>query len=202
MDMDMDTFLTIASESKGIYKEKSSKFLAFVYPVRSEEEAREKIDILRKKFHDARHHCYAWRLGANGEHYHVNDDGEPAHSAGKPILGQLVAYGVTNVLAVVVRYFGGILLGTGRLMQAYKSATSDALAHAETVTDMIAETWQLTFDYPDMNQVLKIVKDMHIECYAHDFNIHCIMMVKVRKSLTAQMEKRLNTVESLKIEKK
>ena len=200
--MESDTFLTIASESTGVYKEKGSKFLAFVYPVSNEEEAREKVDFLHKKFHDARHHCYAWRIGLNGEHCRVNDDGEPAHSAGKPILGQLVAHGVTNVLAVVVRYFGGTLLGVGGLMQAYKLATIDALAHAKTVTDIITETWQLTFDYPYMNQVLKIVKEMNIDCYTQDFNIHCIMMIKVRKSRTVQIEKRFNTVESLIIEKK
>ncbi len=195
----MDTFLTIASASEGIYKDKGSKFLAFAYPVSNEEEVKEKVDSLRKKYFDARHHCYAYRLGSDGERYRANDDGEPANSAGKPILGQLVSYGVTNVLVVVVRYFGGILLGVGGLVQAYKQATADALANAEIVTDVVTEIYKFTFDYPDMNLVLKVVKDMNLECYGQDFNLSCTMNVKVRKSLAEQMKKRLELVESLKI---
>ena len=143
----MDTFLTIAAESQGIYKDKGSKFMAFAYPVNSEEAVKEKVDFLRKKYFDARHHCYAYRLGANGERYRVHDDGEPANSAGKPILGQLTARGVSNVLVVVVRYFGGTLLGVGGLIQAYKHAAADALANAEIVADALTVTCQLTFAY-------------------------------------------------------
>ena len=195
----MDTFLTIASESTGVYKDKGSKFLAFAYPVSREDEVKEKVDFLRRKYFEARHHCYAYRLGADGERCRANDDGEPANSAGKPILGQLVARGVTNVLVVVVRYFGGILLGVGGLTQAYKQATADALATAEIVTDVVTETWQLTFAYQDMNRVLKVVKDMNIECYGQDFNLICAMNVKVRKSHAEEMKKRLESVESLNI---
>ena len=194
-----DTFLTMASASEGIYKDKGSKFLAFAYPVANEEEVKEKVDFLRKKYFDARHHCYAYRLGADGKQYRANDDGEPANSAGKPILGQLIAHDVTNVLIVVVRYFGGILLGVGGLVQAYKQAAISALSNAEIVTDVVTETFIFSFDYPDMNQVLKVVKDMNLECYGQDFNMNCVMNVKVRKSLTAQMKKRLEAIESLKI---
>ena len=197
--MKSDIFLTIASESTGVYKDKGSKFLAFAYPVSSEDEVKEKVDFLRRKYFDARHHCYAYRLGADGCRYRTNDDGEPPNSAGKPILGQLVARGVTNVLVVVVRYFGGVLLGVGGLVQAYKQATADALAHAEIVTDVVTETWQLTFAYPDMNRVLKVVKDMKLECFGQDFNLNCAMNVKVRKSQAEEIKKRLETVETLKI---
>jgi len=192
-------FLTIASESTGVYKEKGSKFLAFAYPVKTEEEVKEKLDFLRKKYFDARHHCYAYRLGAGGERYRANDDGEPANSAGKPILGQLMAHCVTNVLVVVVRYFGGILLGVGGLVHAYKQAAADALAHAETVTDVLTETWRLTFAYADLNPVLKVVKDMNLDCYEQDFNLNCSMKVKVQKNLSEQLKKRLEQVESLEI---
>ena len=195
-----DTFLTIASSSEGIYKEKGSKFIAFAYPVNSEEQIKETINLLRKKYFDARHHCFAYRLGAKGEQYRVNDDGEPTNSAGKPILGQLQAYNVTNVLVVVVRYFGGILLGVGGLVQAYKQAAADALSNAKITTDIVTEIYCLSFDYAAMNQVLKVVKDMYLECFAQDFNLSCSMKVKVRKSLSEQMKKRLEVIESLKVE--
>ena len=204
--MESDTFLTIASESQGLYKDKGSKFFAFAYPVHSEEEVKEKVDFLQKKYFDARHHCYAYRLGVDGERYRANDDGEPANSAGKPILGQLVARGVTNVLVVVVRYFGGILLGTNGLVQAYKQATADALANAQIVTDAVTETYRLTFDYQDMNRVLKVMKDMNLKCCRQNFDLNgealeviCAMNVKLRKSQTCQMRRRLEPVDSLKI---
>jgi len=196
----MDTFLTISSESTGVYKDKGSKFLAFAYPVSSEEEVKEKVDFLRRKYFDARHHCYAYRLGADGGRYRANDDGEPANSAGKPILGQLAARGVTNVLVVVVRYFGGILLGVGGLAQAYKQAAADALDNAGIVTDVVTESYQLTFAYPDLNRVQKVVKDMNIECFGQDFNLNCAMNVKVKKSQAEEMKKRLETVETLTVE--
>ena len=170
--------------------------MAFAYPVSSEEEVKEKVDALRKKYFDARHHCYAYRLGASGKQYRANDDGEPANSAGKPILGQLTAYGLTNVLVVVVRYFGGILLGVGGLIQAYRQATADALNNTEIITGIITETYHLSFDYAAMNHVLKVVKDMNLECDGQDFNLTCTMNVKVRKSQAEQMKKRFETIES------
>ena len=190
----MDTFMTIASESTGLYRDKGSKFLSFAYPVSNEDEVKEKIDFLRKKFFDARHHCYAYRLGANGERYRANDDGEPANSAGKPILGQLMAYGVTNVLVVVVRYFGGILLGVGGLAQAYKQAAADALSNAKTVTDAVTENYRLTFDYTNMNRVLKVVKEMNLEYYNLNSDAICTVIVKLRETQAGQMKKRLEMV--------
>ena len=193
--MESEFFFTIAAATEGIYKEKGSKFMAFAYPVNSEEEVKEKVEVLRRKYFDARHHCYAYRLGATGEQYRAVDDGEPANSAGKPILGQLTAYNVTNVLVVVVRYFGGTLLGVGGLMQAYRHATADALANAGIITGAVTGTYQISFSYPAMNQVLKVVKDMDLECYAQNFDLTCTMNVKVRKSLVEQLKKRLEHVE-------
>ena len=195
----MDTFLTIASASEGIYKDRGSKFLAFAYPVGSEDEVKEKVNLLRKKYFDASHHCYAYRLGINGERYRANDDGEPASTAGKPILGQLTAFNVTNTLVVVVRYFGGTLLGAGGLVQAYKQASAAALTNAEIVTDVVTETYQLSFAYSAMNKVLKIVKEMKLECFGQDFNTDCTVNIKVRITRAEEMKKRLETVESLNI---
>ncbi|MDR2036454.1 MAG: YigZ family protein [Bacteroidales bacterium] len=194
-----DTFLTIAADSEGVYKDKGSKFLAFAYPVDNEEVIKEKIAALRKKYFDARHHCYAWRLGTEGMLYRANDDGEPSNSAGKPILGQIDSYGLTNVLVVVVRYFGGILLGVGGLIQAYKHAAADALTNARTVPGIVTEVYRFTFEYPDMNQIIKVTKDMGLECFSQDFNMACSMKVRVRKSQTEQMMQRLELIGSLKI---
>jgi uncharacterized YigZ family protein len=183
-----------------MYREKGSKFIAFVLPVKDEEEIGKHLARLRRQYFDARHHCYAWRLGAEGTHYRANDDGEPSGSAGKPILGQIVSCGLTNVLVAVVRYFGGVLLGVGGLAHAYKQAAADALAHATVVPGILAETYRVTFEYPDMNHVLRVVKDMELECFAQDFNLVCSMKVRVRKSLSAQMMQRLERIGSLTVE--
>jgi len=191
-----DTFLTISAKSEAVFKEKGSKFLAFAFPVGSEEDVKEKLDLLRKKYFDASHHCYAYRLGVNGEQYRANDDGEPANSAGKPILGQLISCNVTNVLVVVVRYFGGTLLGVGGLVKAYKQATAAALAAAEIVTETVTETYQLKFDYNAIGQVLKVVEDMSLD---KSFNDDFSMTVKVRKSRSEEMKKRLKTIDTLSV---
>ena len=191
-----DTFLTISAKSEAVFKEKGSKFLAFAFPVGSEEDVKEELDFLRKKYFDASHHCYAYRLGVNGEQYRANDDGEPANSAGKPILGQLISCNVTNVLVVVVRYFGGTLLGVGGLIKAYKQATAAALAAAEIVTETVTETYQLKFDYNAIGQVLKVVEDMSLD---KSFNDDFSMTVKVRKSRSEEMKKRLKTIDTLSV---
>ncbi len=193
-----DTFLTIASASEGIYKDKGSKFIAFAYPVESEDEIKEKIDSVRKKYFDARHHCYAYRLGIGGERYRANDDGEPNNSAGKPILGQIVSHNLTNVLVIVVRYFGGILLGVGGLIQAYRQATADALDNAKIVQGIQTCVYSIQFDYTVMNQVLKVVKDMCLECFDQKFDQVCSMKIKVRTGMVEQMTGRLEKIESVK----
>ncbi|MDR1673329.1 MAG: YigZ family protein [Bacteroidales bacterium] len=195
-----DNFFTVAAASEGMYKEKGSKFMAFAYPVECEEEVKKKVTTLRKKYFDARHHCYAWRLGADGIHYRVNDDGEPSNSAGRPILGQIDACRLTNVLVVVVRYFGGVLLGVGGLMHAYKQASADALAHAQIVTGTLMETYNFTFEYQDMNTLISVMKSMKLEYFVQDSNTRCIMKVRVRKSLAAQMLQRLAHIGSLTVQ--
>lgn len=174
-----DRFKTISEKSEGLYKEKGSKFLAFAYPVMNESEIRDILEELRRKYHDARHHCYAWQLGVDQPISRANDDGEPSYSAGKPILGQIHSFGLTNVLVVVVRYFGGILLGVGGLIAAYREAARDAIENASIVDKKIFRTFLIGFEYPLMNDIMSIIKENKIKPFDQDFNISCSMKIKV-----------------------
>ena len=158
-----DTFKSISGPSEGLYKEKGSKFLAFAYPVVSEEEVRTVLDRIRKEYYDARHHCYAYRLGLTGNVWRYNDDGEPSSTAGRPIYGQILSRELSDVLIVVVRYFGGTKLGVPGLIRAYKTAAADALDHARTVEKVASERYAVTFDYVAMDRVMRILKDMGIQ---------------------------------------
>jgi uncharacterized YigZ family protein len=180
--METDSFFTIENPSEGFYKEKGSRFLSFAFPVSNETQIKEKLDSLRKEFHDARHHCYAWKLGTDSNHFRVNDDGEPGNSAGKPILGQIQAYQLTDILIIVVRYFGGTLLGVGGLMQAYKSASQDAIKNTKIVTQYVYASYHLLFRYEDINQVMKVLKDLDLEQWDQKFEMECELKVKIRKS--------------------
>jgi uncharacterized YigZ family protein len=180
--METDSYFTIESQSEGLYKVKGSRFLAFAYPAISEDEIRKILESLRKEYHDARHHCYAWRLGTVPDHFRTNDDGEPSNSAGKPILGQIQSFKVTNVLIIVVRYFGGILLGVSGLVKAYKSASMEALNNAKIIKCYVYEYYSLNFRYEDMNLVMKVLKDMDLEQWDQRFEIECELKLKVRKS--------------------
>lgn len=153
------SYQTIARASEGLYKEKGSKFLGYAFPVEDEEEIKRILNELRKKHHDARHHCYAFRLGADGKHYRANDDQEPSGTAGKPIHGQLLSFELTNVLLVVVRYFGGTKLGASGLIHAYKTAAQDALEQAEIVTREVEVQCTLTFPYERYNEVMRILRE-------------------------------------------
>jgi uncharacterized YigZ family protein len=177
-----DTYLTLNKPAEGVYRDKGSRFLAFGFPVKSEEEVRELLASLRKKYHDARHHCYAYRLGPDGENFRLNDDGEPSGTAGKPIHGQLLSAGVTKVLVVVVRYFGGTLLGTGGLIQAYRSATRDMLDHAEIVTRRVEQGYRVVFPYESMNAVMKVLKEEGLGSANPDFASICSLTVFIRAS--------------------
>jgi len=157
-----DVYQTIVSESIGIFKDKGSKFLAFAYPVTTEEEIKGKLALLRKEHHSARHHCYAWRLGTEDIIYRTNDDGEPSSTAGKPILGQLLSANVTNILVVVVRYFGGTLLGVGGLINAYRNAASDVIHNAVIIQKIIEIEWQLHFNYTNMSEVMNVIKSENL----------------------------------------
>ena len=154
-----DTYRTITAPAEGLYKEKGSKFLAFAHPVATVEEVKVVLDELRKTYFDARHHCYAYILGPRKDAYRVNDDGEPSGTGGRPIHGQLLSADLTNTLVVVVRYFGGVLLGASGLANAYKTAARDAIAHATIVERTIDIRYRLAFEYALMNDVMRVLKD-------------------------------------------
>lgn len=180
MDNKTDTYNTIETEAKGYILENRSKFYSFAYPVVSEEEVKERLDALRKEYYDARHHCYAYILGANKDYYRANDDGEPSGSAGKPIHGQLLSNDLTDILVVVVRYFGGVKLGVPGLITAYKAATVDALTNAKVITKIVKCRYEIGFEYLDMNKVMKIVKDEELEILGTEFDMSCKLTFAVR----------------------
>ncbi|WP_026463972.1 IMPACT family protein [Adhaeribacter aquaticus] len=189
-----DTYLTIAAPSQGLYKEKGSKFISFAYPIQSEEEIKNILGQLKKEYYDARHHCFAFMLGTNATRYRANDDGEPNHSAGDPILGQIRSAGITNVLVVVVRYFGGIKLGVSGLIYAYRTAAADALANAEIIEKIEMDTLTVSFDYEQMNTVMSVIKDLKLEVLTQDFELNCRLVIASRKNITDQVKTKLNGV--------
>ncbi len=194
-----DLYKTIQSKSEGLYKEKGSKFIAFAYPMSSEEAIKTEIAELRKRYHDARHHCFAWRLGADLERYRVNDDGEPSGSAGKPIYGQIQSRELTDVLVVVIRYFGGTLLGVGGLINAYRSAASDALDQSGIVELKVTSRLKLEFGYSQMNSVMKVIKDFQLEFEDQQFDLDCSLTLKVWKRNEYQVVKKLSIIEGCKV---
>ena len=177
-----DTYRSIASLSTGLFKDNGSRFLAFAYPVETEDQVKEIVASLKREYHDARHHCYAYRLGYRGDVFRANDDGEPSSSAGRPILGQIDSNGLSDILIVVVRYFGGIKLGIPGLIRAYKTSSADAIASARVVNKTAVMRYRMEFGYLEMNQVMKIIKDMGLEQRAQDFGTACSIEVAVRLS--------------------
>lgn len=199
MALIQDTYKSIAAPSDGLYKELGSRFIASAWPVENEEEVKAVVDGLKKKYHDARHHCYAYRLGLDGERFRANDDGEPSGSAGRPILGQIDSAGLSDVLVVVVRYFGGIKLGIPGLIRAYKSATADALTQAQAIEKVAGEHWRLDFDYLSMNAVMKAVKDLGLPQKDQQFGERCTMTVRVRLSSTEDFLARMSDINGCQI---
>ena len=189
-----DTYRSIAAPARGIYKELGSKFLAFAYPVEAEEEIKNILAALRKEYFDARHHCYAWRLGLQGEPYRMNDDGEPSSTGGRPIHGQLLSQGLSDILIVVVRYFGGVKLGVPGLIRAYRTAAQDALAHAEIVEKTACETVTVDFDYLQMNDVMRVLKEMGVTPLKQDFDLRCSLTVRVRLAQAEDFRKQIGAV--------
>jgi uncharacterized YigZ family protein len=180
--MEKDTYKTIlAASPESIFKEKGSKFLGYAFPVTNENQVKDCIQLLKKEHYNARHWCYAWQLGKSYDSYRVNDDGEPSNSAGMPIFGQLQSYDVTNVLIVVVRYFGGTKLGVGGLMQAYKTAAQMALEASTIVQKSINEHFILKFDYPEMNIVMRIIKEEKLSLLNQKMELNCEFKLAVRK---------------------
>ena len=186
-----DEFKTIATTSEGYYTEKRSKFLAFAHPVRSVNEIKELLAGYRKKYYDARHVCYAYMLGADRSEFRANDDGEPSSTAGKPILGQINSNELTDILIVVVRYYGGVNLGTSGLIVAYREAAADALAHATIETRQVEEVVKYSFAYPQMNDVMRIVKDMNPHILSQTYDNTCEIVLSIRKSEADQLRSRL-----------
>ncbi len=195
--MEIDVYKTIEAPSEGIYKEKGSRFISLAYPVVTEDEIREIVSRLKEKYYDARHHCYAWRLGAAKTHFRANDDGEPSSTAGKPILGQIQSNDLTNILIVVIRYFGGIKLGVSGLINAYREAAADAIANAEIIEKTVDEQIRIQFSYLAMNDVMKIVKEVAPDVLERNFEMACEMLLAIRQKDMPALRSRLEQVDSL-----
>ena len=178
----IDSYKTITQPSKeGLFKDRGSKFYGYAFPISNEEEIKEKIELLKKQHYNARHCCYAWQLGKNYDHYRANDDGEPSNSAGMPIYGQLQSFNVTNVLVVVVRYFGGTKLGVGGLIKAYKNGAKLALENSNIIDKTINEKFLIKFEYPEMNTVMRIIKDEKISIINQKLELNCEFIISIRK---------------------
>lgn len=191
-----DTYCTIADKSQGLYKEKGSKFMAYAFPVSAEDEVKPILLDLRKDYHDARHHCYAYVIGYDGENWRVNDDGEPSSTAGKPIYGQIISRNLTNTLVVVVRYFGGTKLGVSGLLNAYKAAASHALDAAQIVERTINDIYKVSFAYPATNDIMRLIKDEDLQVMNQEFNVSCSATVGVRLSKIDLFLDRVDKIDS------
>ena len=190
-----DSYRSVAARAEGLFRDNGSRFIAFIYPVETEEEVKDIVAGLRKEYHDARHHCYAYRLGYQGDVFRASDDGEPSGSAGRPILGQIDSAGLSDVLAVVVRYFGGIKLGIPGLIRAYKTSTADAIAHAQVVEKVAGRAYRVEFGYLSMNAVQKVLKDLDLPQKEQDFGERCALTTRVRLSLEDAFRERISKVE-------
>lgn len=195
-----NTFKTIAESVKATHTEKRSKFIAFAYPVESAEEVKEHLEALKKEFYDARHICWAYMLGADRDNFRSNDDGEPSGTAGKPILGQINSNELTNIMIAVVRYFGGIKLGTGGLIVAYREAAAEAIREAEIVEKIVTQKIRFTFDYLQMNDVMKLIKDHECKILEQDFQLNCNLQIELPQAIYTQVYQKLQDISSVEIE--
>ncbi len=193
-----DTYKTIGQLSEGIYKDKGSKFIAYLYPINSENDIKEIISSLKAEHSKARHHCWAFRLSPDRTVFRLNDDGEPSGTAGRPILNTLLSNELTNILAVVVRYFGGTLLGVPGLINAYKSATIEAVKNAKIIEKTVNSTFIIEFGHPQMNEVMKIVKEEDLKTSNHNFDLNCSFLLEIRQSQVNKVLSKLEKVEGLK----
>ncbi len=199
--MEQDTYKTIKQNTQGLFRDRGSKFLSFAFPLSDEDDIKQILENLRKDYHDARHHCYAWILGANKENFRANDDGEPSGTGGRPVLGQIQKNELTDILIVVIRYFGGILLGTGGLINAYRSAAADAIEQAEIVTRTVDDLFEIRFPYSAMNDVMKTVKEEEAEQIEQDFDIECRLMVRLPRNRSERFTGRLSMIDTINIKK-
>ena len=196
--MEPDTYLTIKSFSEGLYKEKGSRFISLAYPVSDQEEIKSILAQVKKEHHSARHHCYAWMLGHERSSYRANDDGEPSGSAGKPILGQINAFQVTNILIVVVRYFGGKLLGVSGLINAYRTAAESCLINNEILEHHVLDHYELSFPYSSINNVMKLIKEEEVCQSDKFFALECSMTISFRRSSGERILSALDIIDNLK----
>ena len=194
-----DSYKSIPGPAEGLFKDNGSRFISFAFPVETEDEVKSIVGDLKKKYHDARHHCYAYRLGYLGDRFRANDDGEPSSSAGRPILGQIDSKGLSDVLVVVVRYFGGIKLGVPGLIRAYKTSTAEALEKAGSVEKVAGKWFRVSFGYEAMNSVMKILKDMDLRQQGQDFGSECSLRTWVRLSAENDFRSRMEKVENCHI---
>ena len=192
-----DSYKTIAARSEGLYTEKRSKFIAMAIPVRALDDVKEELAAINKKYYDARHACYAYVLGPERKDFRANDNGEPSGTAGRPILGQINSLELTDILLVVVRYFGGIKLGTSGLYAAYKEAAAEALQAAVIIEKTVDEDISFRFEYPFMNDVMRIVKEEEPELVGQGFEGDCLMTLRIRRSMMPRLKARLEKVETL-----
>lgn len=195
--MAVDFFLTIQQPAEGIFKEKGSKFLAFAIPVQTEDQIKVELELLKKKYFDARHHCYAWVLGPEKNRYRANDDGEPNHSAGDPILGQIRSHNLTDVLVVVVRYFGGTKLGVSGLIQAYRTAANEALRQALIVNKEVLVFFTLQFDYEATPEIMRVVKEFDITIISQDYSAATLLKCSVKQKEEMELKEKFRLLKAL-----
>ncbi|TFH34248.1 MAG: YigZ family protein [Bacteroidia bacterium] len=193
-----DEYMTIESRSTSVFKDRGSKFIAIASPAGSADEAMELIEEIRKEYHDARHHCYAYMIGTGDDTWRVNDDGEPSGSAGNPIMGQIKSFNITNVVIVVVRYFGGTLLGVGGLINAYRTSAKEALSSAVIIRGLIREKYLVEFPYTSMNSVMKIIKEENIEQSNQKFELDCSLVISIRKSAAERTKGQFEALDGVK----
>ena len=197
-----DSYKTVSGPAEGYINEKKSKFLSFIFPVNSVPEAMEILDEYRKKYYNARHVCWAYMIGWERKEFRFNDDGEPSGTAGKPILGQINSFELTDVLILVVRYFGGTLLGTGGLIKAYKEAAADAINNAEIITKTVDDIIEIDFEYIQLNDIMRVLKQFEEVQWTQDFKESCSMKLRVRRSLSSQLTEMLISIYGVKINEK
>lgn len=195
-----DSYKSIAAHSQGLFKDNGSRFIAHAYPVETEQQIKEIVASLKKEYYDARHHCYAYRLGHKGDRFRANDDGEPSGSSGRPILGQIDSNGLSDILIVVVRYFGGIKLGIPGLIRAYRTSAADAICNAEIIEKIASRPYRVTFGYMSMNMVMKVMKDLELVQTNQKFDMECSIDTSVRLTLADTFLERMSDVEGCRVE--
>lgn len=196
-----DTYKTLKENSEGLFKDKGSKFFAYGYPISKEGQVKVIVQKLKKEHHSARHHCYAYKIGINNVQFRANDDGEPSGTAGKPILGQIESSGLTNLLIVVVRYFGGILLGTSGLINAYRNAAAECIANSKIDTCLIENELTVSFTYEQLNTAMRVVKEENIRIVDQDFQESCEMKIAVKQSQFDSVYKKFESIYGIEVEK-